>query len=994
MKKFGIIISFLGLLFSGYSQTIPELYRQADKEKMNHWVDSVFNRLTPEERVGQLFMIVVDPKTDARNMQLVNRYLTEIKIGGVLFQKGDPVSQAEVTNTIQKTANVPLLIALDGEWGLSMRLSNTTRFPKNMMLGAIENDDLIRLYGEEVGRQCRELGIHINFAPSLDVNSNTDNPVIGLRSFGESPEAVAGKGIAYTRGLESMGILSVTKHFPGHGDTSEDSHHTLPAVRHDILRLDSVELLPFKRYIYEGFGGIMNAHLYIPALDNTPNRPASLSKAVVTELLQKTLGFTGLTFTDALAMKGASANSSDNPCVLALQAGNDVLLGPAAAFSDYKAVLKAIEQGILTNADINAKCRKVLEYKFIAGLNNYKPVEVKGLEERLNSPHAAWVAAKLNAESITLLKNESDILPLKELDKKKIAVLSLGEGTNSDFQRVVNLYDKVDRYNLTRNSSADQIKQVYTKLQNYDVIICGVHTVRIPESAELRQLAAKKEVILAFFTLPYFCTQYTQSINLAKGVVMAYETTPLAQDFAAQAILGGIAMQGKLPVSIPGLYFAGTGMFTSKTRLGYHEPEEVGVNPVRLDVIDTIVKQGLDEGAYPGCQVLVAKNGMVIYNKSFGYFDSSKKQKATNQSVYDLASASKAAGTLLAVMKGYDQDAYTLNTTAATYIPELQQTDKKDITILELLFHQSGMISSLNFYIKAIDKKSYTGNLYASAKDAAHPVQYDAKTWVRTDYKFYPEIVSPTKKEGFTTEVARNLYLSPTFQDSIMAQIAGSKLTNRGTYRYSCINFITLQKMVENRLGQPLDELLYTQFYDKLGANDLRYTPLKWMDSTRIVPTEHDKFIRKQVLRGYVHDEAAAFLGGVSGNAGLFSSANDLAKPLQMLLNLGTYGGEEYISTETARLFTQTKSPNSRRGLGFDKPDTSAPKKSPAGALAPASVYGHTGYTGTCFWVDPDNQLIYIFLSNRVNPTRLNTKLFSLDIRTRIQDAIYKAINQ
>ncbi|MCD7938542.1 MAG: serine hydrolase [Tannerellaceae bacterium] len=994
MRNIFIIVSLIGMVFTVDSQTYPELYRNADQGKMNHWVDSVFKKLSIEEQIGQLFMVVVDPKSDARNMQLAARYQNEIKIGGILFQKGDPVTQAEVTNELQKTAKVPMLISLDGEWGLSMRLSNTTRFPKNMILGAIEDNNLITLYGEEVARQCKELGIHINFAPCLDVNSNTANPVIGIRSFGEDPHAVAEKGVAYAKGLESLGVLSVAKHFPGHGDTAEDSHHTLPALRHDILRLDSIELYPFKRYIYDGFAGIMTAHLYIPALDNTAGRPSSFSKAVVTDLLQNNLGFRGLAFTDGLAMKGASSNTADNPCVLALQAGNDILLGPASPFNDYKAVVKAVNEGLIKNSEIEEKCRKVLQYKYIAGLNKYKPIELKGLEQRLNSPHAAWMAAKLNAESITLLKNQDDILPLKELDKRKIAVLTLGEGTDNDFQKRLGMYDKVDKYTLTRNSTAAQVQQVYNKLQQYDLIICGIHTVRIPESAELRQLAAKKDMVLAFFTLPYFCKQYKQSISHAKAVVMGYETTPLAQDFAAQGIFGGIALKGKLPVTIPELYFAGTGIFTSKTRLGYHEPEEVGANPARMDVIDSIVEEGLKNGAYPGCQVLVAKDGVIIYNKSFGYFDSSKKKKVDATAVYDIASASKAAGTLLGVMKGYDNSAYTLTTPAADYIPELKETDKKGITIKDLLFHQSGMVAAINFYLKAIDKKSYQGNLYASAKDANHPVQYDKNTWVRTDYSFFPELVSKTEKEGFNMEVAQHFYLNNTFRDSIMQQIADSKLSNQGKYRYSCINFIVLQKMLENRLNQPLDKLLYTEYYNRLGAKDVRYTPLKWMDGERIVPTEDDRFLRKQLLKGYVHDEAAAFQGGVSGNAGLFSSSNDLAKILQMLLNQGVYGGEEYLSPETVRLFTQTKSPVSRRGLGFDKPDTGNLKSSPCGSLTPASVYGHTGYTGTCFWVDPDNQLVYIFLSNRVNPTRLNTKLFTLNIRTRIQDAIYKAIDK
>lgn len=994
MRKILTMLFCCVCLLTAKAQTIPNLYRNVDQTKMNHWVDSVFDSMTYDERIGQLFMVIADPKSDNRNMQRLMRYVNEIKIGGILFHKGNPVTQAEVTNRLQKASRVPMFVSLDGEWGLSMRLSGTTRFPKNMMLGAIEDNRLITEYGKEVARQCKEMGIQINFAPDIDVNSNTDNPIIGLRSFGENPQAVAEKGLAYARGLEGEGIISVSKHFPGHGDTAEDSHNTLPSVHHDLARLDSVELYPFKRYIYDGYAGVMTGHLYVPALDKTRNLPSSFSRPIVTGLLKDKLGFRGLCFTDALAMKGATTSKSDNPSVKALLAGNDILLAPAAPINDFTAVKEAIDEGILNIEEVEAKCIKILQYKYITGLNKYKPIEIKGLSERLNSPHAEWLAAKLNAEAITLLKNEADFIPLKQLDKKKIAALSIGSPVGNDFQKMLSRYDSVANFSISRSSTAAQVQQVYKQLEKYDVIICSIHTVRIPESQLLRQLATKKELVYAFFTLPYFCKDYKNSIQKAKAVVMGYEATPLAQEYAAQLIFGGIAAKGKLPVTIPGLYYAGTGLFTEKTRLGYHEPEEVGANPIRLEVIDSIVEEGLEENAYPGCQVLVAKDGMVIYDKSFGYFDYSQSQPVQENSVYDLASASKAAGTLLAVMKAYDEKKFTLNNKISEYIPELKGSNKKDLNIKEMLYHQSGVVSTINFYLDAIDKDSYKGSLYSREKNATHPVRFDAKTFVRNDFKYLPDLVSDKKKPGFTTEVARNFYLHDSFKDSIIQDIKDSRLGTRGKYVYSCVNFIMLKMMVENQMKQPMDQLLHNNFYSRLGAHHTTYNPLKVMDTLQIVPTEDDRFVRRQLVRGYVHDEAAAFQGGVSGNAGLFSNANDLAKVLQLFLNQGKYGNEQYLSTETCRLFTQSKSPTSRRGLGFDKPAVGTHKGSPCGSLTPPSVYGHTGFTGTCFWVDPDNQLLYIFLCNRVNPSRANSKLGALDIRTRIQDAIYKAIDR
>lgn len=960
---------FLALLFCAsiasplIGQTIPLLYRDADKKLMTQWVDSVFDSMSYDERIGQLFMVIGDPKTDSRNTQKLMRYVNEIKIGGILFHKGNPISQAQITNQLQKASRIPLLVAMDGEWGLSMRLSGTTRFPKNMMLGAITDNNLIRAYGAEMARQCKEMGIQINFAPDLDVNNNADNPVIGLRSFGENPYKVSEKGIAYAEGLEGEGIMSVGKHFPGHGDTNEDSHNTLPTLYRTRRQLDEVELYPFRKYIEAGFAGIMTGHLLVPALDKSSKLPVSMSRAVVTDLLQKELGFRGLCFTDALAMKGATTKKSDNPSVLALKAGNDILLAPATPINDFTAVKEAIDEGILDIEEIEAKIIKILSYKYITGVASQKPIEIKGLSERLNSPHAAALNAKLNQSAITLLKNDNHIIPLKQIDRKKIALLSIGEPINPEFKIMLNKYDTIAEFTIKRNSTAAQVQQIYNQLKKYDLIICGVNTVRIPESSELRKLASEKEMIFSFFTLPYFCNDYKQSIHKSKAVIMGYEATVLAQEYAAQAIFGGIGTKGKLPVTIEGLFPVNTGIETQPTRLGYDEPEAVGLNSQRLADIDRIAKEGIEQKAYPGCQVLVAKDGKIIYDKSFGTYDYISKQPVESNSVYDLASCSKATGTLLAVMKAYDEKKFNLNTKLGDVLPDFSNSDKNNITIKEMLYHQSGLTPSILFYRDAKDSEG-----------------------------FKPEYISNVVKPGFTDAVARGIYVSDSFKPVITDDIKKSRLGMKGKYAYSDINFILLKMIVEQQMHQPLDKMLNKEFLRPLGAWHTTYNPLQIMDTMQIVPTEKDDLLRKQLLRGYVHDEAAAFQGGVSGNAGLFSNANDLAKILQLYLNKGTYGGDRLLSPETVSLFTQSKSPSSRRGLGFDKPLPGNPKSSPCGLLAPPSVYGHTGYTGTCFWVDPDNQLIYIFLSNRVNPTRNNNKLGSLDIRTRIQDTIYKAL--
>ena len=986
-----ILFTFLIPHLSAQTSYMPRLYSSANEAQMRHWVDSVFERMSDDERIGQLFMVIADPVMETRNMNRLVNLIHNQKIGGILFQKGDPESQVRVTNRLQREAAVPLLIALDGEWGLSMRLSNTTRFPKNMMTGAISDLRLIEQYGEEVGRQCREMGIHVNFAPTVDVNSNPRNPVIGIRSFGEDPEEVARKAIAYSRGLEKAGIIAVAKHFPGHGDTSNDSHNTLPVINHGIARLNEVELYPFSRFIQNGFAGIMVAHLNIPSL-GTKGRPSSFSREVVTDLLRERMGFRGLCFTDGLAMKGAVIGKNESIAVLALKAGNDILVGPVNPEKEVEAVKLAVRRNELNMTDLNRRCRRILCYKYIAGLNRFKPLPTADLDNRLNTPHADWLNAKLHAEAITLVKNEGELLPLKQLNTRRIAAISIGGGNDGEFQKVLKRYGVVDCYALSTNTDDAANKRVFDRLKSYDVIICGIHSTQARDSRELQMLASEKELVFVFFTTPYQCAHFRSSLTNAKALLIAYEPTALSENFAVQAIFGGIPTKGALSVGIPNMYPVGTGIRTEKTRLGFHEPREVNIDPYKLLAVDTIVLDGLKQEAYPGCQVLVAKDGMIIYNKSFGYYDYTKRKEVTENTVYDLASVTKATGTLLGVMKSYDEGHFTLTNKISEFVPGLRGTDKKDITIWDLLYHQSGLVATINFFEKAIDKKSYTGSLYSSRRDNAHPIQYDARTYINNNFRFNPAIVSRVKKAGFETEAGRDFYISDSFSDSIIAGIAESRMGTTGRYLYSCINFILLKQMVEKQMAQPIDRLLENSFFRRLGSTTLTYNPLQKMDSAWIAPTESDRFIRRQVLRGYVHDEAAAFQGGVSGNAGLFANAIDLAKLCQLYLNDGAYGAERYISTKTSKLFTGSKSPTTRRGLGFDKPDVKNPAQSPCGLLAPPSVYGHTGYTGTCFWIDPDNNLFFIFLSNRTYPSRINSKLSTLNIRSRIQDAIYKAL--
>ncbi|MDR1720237.1 MAG: serine hydrolase [Dysgonamonadaceae bacterium] len=971
------------------SQQQPNLFNRVDRQKMEAWVDSVFNGMTLDDRIGQFLMITVDPKPGQRNKTHVLQYIKNQKIGGILFAEGTLDDQAESTNLYQQASKIPLLIAFDGEWGLSMRLSNTLRFPKNMLLGAIADNQLLYLYGNEIGRECRELGVHVNFAPVLDVNNNPRNPVIGVRSFGEDPELVAAKGIAYAKGLENAGVIAVGKHFPGHGDTSDDSHKLLPKIDHPEAHLQQTELYPFRQFINEGFAGIMTGHLSVPALETVAGRPATLSPDIIHNLLHQKMGFDGLIFTDALDMKSVK---SGNTGVKALLAGNDILLNPLRPSAVIDSIKKALDTGILTQTLIEEKCRKILRYKYLAGLNSYSPIRTQGLHERIRSSYAEWLSRKLYMEGMTLLKNEHDLIPVADLEKTRIAALSIGMDKANAFDETLSLYGKIDRYAVNTAAGKEEIAALLRQLKTYDLVVCGVFHDKMSDYSFLQQLAEAKKLILCFFVSPYRMSNFRDAIEAADGVVMAYENAIDAREAAAQLVMGGIAAKGKLPVSVTGLFDRGAGLTTSKSRLAYHEPLEVGMSAQKLAEIEEIVNEGIKEKAFPGCQVLVAKNGIVVYRKSFGYFDYDSTHPVRDADIYDLASVTKVTATLPAVMKLYDTHRFQLQDKLSKYIPALKNSDKSPITIEAALFHQSGLTPTLPFYKAAIDENSYSGSLYSRKRDSVYHVEYDANQFFRTDFKFKPTLVSTVPHKHFPLQVANHFYLNDCFSDTVMNQIVRSTLTKNPGYVYSDLNFILLKELVEHVSKRKLNEFVDTEFFAGLGANYTLYNPLQRIDASAIAPTEYDAFLRNQLLTGFVHDEAAAFLGGVSGNAGLFSNANDLAKLLQMFLNEGVYGGKTFLSSATCRVFTETKSKKSRRGLGFDKPNPDNPDASPTCESAPAAVYGHTGYTGTCFWVDPDNQLIYVFLSNRVYPSRLHKNLMNLNIRPRIQEVIYNAL--
>lgn len=980
MKRFFYTLLAAICLISTASAKSP-LMTATQSPECRQWVDSVFNTLTLNERIAQLFMPIVNPHGGQATMSLINTVMGKYKMGGILLSEGSINEYAAAINAARKASSVAPMIAIDGEWGLSMRVSNTPRFPHNMGLGAITDNQLLYEYGREVGREMKLLGIDINFAPVIDVNVNPSNPVIGYRSFGENPQRVAEAGAAYARGLESTGVMSCGKHFPGHGDTNIDSHKALPTINHSKETIEQVDFVPFERYMQDG-SAIMTAHLNVPALDPS-GTPASLSKKITTDILRKQLGFQGLIFTDALGMKGAITNG--NVSVEALIAGADVLEGMAQPVGDLRAVEAAVKAGKIPESEINERCRKVLAYKYVMGLANPAPVNAKGLADLINSPEAQAVNQALADASITLLRDKNNIVPVGNLDKTSIAVVNIGK-PGEEFSRICRKYSSnVEFYQLNSNVA---------KIKNHDIVIAAVYSDSQAAHAYLSQLRNIPGLIEVFFINPYKMAKFSQSLTDNGALVLAYDNTPQIQSAAAQAVFGGINIDGKLPVTLNGIAKVGDGLVREKSRLGYTSPLAEGMKPQLAFKIDSMLNDAISRDAIPGCQILIARNGNVVIDKSYGKQSMGGVVPVTDETLYDLASVSKATGTLPGVMKAYDLGLFDLDALASKYIPGLVGSNKEDVTVRQLLYHESGIQPSLNLFTIMMDTATYSGQLITGKPTATNTIKIQRGAYGHNKAKIRRDITSSVKTDRFPILAGRDVYVGKESYDTIMGRIYNSPLRKNKDYAYSCLNFCLLMDMEQHVTGQNHDKWVHDSIFAPMGAGLVGYRPLERFTVNDIASTENDTYLRRQTICGYVHDELADFSGGVQGNAGLFSNAGDLAKLCQMWLNGGKYGDKQILSEETVKLFTTDKSPTCRRGLGFDKPDKTNDDNSPTCAEATAATFGHLGFTGTVFWVDPDNDLIFIFLCNRVNPTRDSTEFNKLNLRPALFSEVYKSIEK
>ena len=825
------------------------------------WSDSVLRQMTLDEKIGQLFMLPVYTNKPLTHRKEIEDLITEQHIGGIIFMQGGPVRQINWGNYLQSKSKVPLLVAQDAEWGLGMRLDSTWSFPRQLLMGAIKDPALIEKFGREVGYQCKRVGVQVNFAPVVDINNNPDNPVINDRSFGENRYNVALRGLKYIQGLQEEHVIACAKHFPGHGDTDMDSHKSLPTIHNDRAHLDSIELFPFRLLAYQGVMSMMSAHLYVPAIDPTPNRPTSLSRKAVHDLLQEQYHFKGLVFTDALNMQGAAGYAEPGQMELdALLAGNDVLLFPQDIPKAKAAIKAAIEDGTLPMETLNEHVRKILNAKEWAGLDHYKPVSNKNVYDDLINPRVEAIHRQLVGAAMTLAANEGDFIPFKMIDTLSIANLRIGGLDDQPYQRSFAKYYTAPSFELDKTASNAERNRMLQQLDTFEVVVANIHDMSRWSSKSygitkqtidfLEDLQKRTRVIVCLYGTPYSLVHFDKM----RHVLVANEESEISQTLVPQVLFGGIPAHGQLPVTASDRFRYGMGDETSKIRLSYGLPEELGLSSEDFSKLDQVAKEAVIKKATPGCQVLVAKDGEVIYEKYFGYYTYKEEHHVNFYTLYDLASITKIAGSTLALMDLYETGQLDLDRTLSDYVPSLQNSNLANLKLKEVLTHTAGLRPWIPFYAQTVIDAHPSDVYYCNEKD-----------------------------ELFCIKVADSLYLRKDYPDSMMSIIAHSELHDRGDYKYSDLGFYVMKRIIEGMTRAPLDEYLTDGYYKPLGLRFMRYKPLQYFPIDLIAPTEDDEVFRDQQIRGYVHDPGAAMLGGVSGHAGIFSNANDLAVLMQML---------------------------------------------------------------------------------------------------------------
>jgi beta-N-acetylhexosaminidase len=920
------------------------------------WVDSVFRTMSADEKIGQLLMVRVAAGDEASAGRLFSN-IKSYGVGGAIITQGGPLRVSGLVNKAQAASHVPMLFGIEAVRGVGFTLDSVQPLPPPLVLNALRNDSLIAASAQEVARQMKILQLHINFMPIANTDASSDPYPDKLLHFGTDRLRVARAAKFFVEAHDAQGIMSVAQHDvrSKHGTTATELlYRGIP---------DSALFHSYREMISRGLKGIVTSGLPYFYLERHRNLPPSASQIFVSEHIKRSLGFNGLTFTDIPSLqKVVSKPRGGETELLAFQVGNDMLIDPVNIPATVKKIRKTLKKNLPLQQHLDSTVRKILSAKFNAGLAHMKPVDTDNLVRKLNSREASLLRQRLNRESVTLVTNEGGEVPIRALAKRRFAVVSVGMDTENTFSHTLSKFAPFDKYSI--RLPEDTLK-LLGDLPHYDVVVLASFPLAqnlLPTVGPALQRLTHHHLILAHFGDP----SLLDSFHGFSAVIAGYTDDAIAQRSAAELIFGSIPARGRLPLTVSDKWREGAGASISTiNRFSYGMPEEAGMDSRMLEQIDAVAREAIDSMATPGCHVLVARHGKVVYDRSFGWYTYDNKVPVSDETIYDLASVTKVTATLQAVMYLEEQKQIDVNKKVSVYLPELVSTNKKDITIKDMLTHQSGLLPFIPMWPQTIK-----------------------------DNTFDPYYYSATRSESYPLHVAGDLFVAPYIRDSAWHWAVQSRLLDRAprtpfAYRYSDMGSMVLHRMANKLLPEPMEKFLQQYFYEPLGAQTMGYLPLERFPISQIAPTEIDTTYRKTLIAGTVHDERAAMLGGVAGHAGLFGNATDLAKVCQMLLNGGNYGGIQFFKPETVHQFTAKQYENSRRGLGWDKP--TGDWNGPTAVLASPLTFGHTGFTGTCIWIDPEFDLVFVFLSNRVWPDR-NNKLLNANIRPRIQEIIYRSI--
>jgi beta-glucosidase-like glycosyl hydrolase/CubicO group peptidase (beta-lactamase class C family) len=910
-------------------------------------VDSLLNSMSLHDKIAQLFVVPsygsFTNENEPRYLRL-KRLVSEQNVGGIIFMQGDVYGQAMMTNELQSLAKIPLWITQDMEFGAAMRVRGTTRFTPAMGIAATQNPDNAYQKGVITAREAKALGVHQVFAPVLDVNNNPDNPVINVRSFGGVPEIVAQFGNSFIRGIESEGILATAKHFPGHGDTDVDSHLALPTIDHNYERIDNLELVPFRVNIESGLQSIMSAHIAYPNISENNGRPSTLDESVLNRILIDSLQFDGLVVTDGLEMSGITDHYAPGEAVvLALKAGADLMLISPDELTAIEGVKDAVEIGRISEERIDQSVRKLLNLKKNRGVFENHSVDLESLKREVNTRNYQAIANSIARQSVTVLSNENDIIPITDTKFPSVLVVTVADDsdgdTGSNLAREMRKYHQhVVYHNVDQRTTDEEKMEILEAAEQSDLIVIGSfimvrshQPIQLPD--ELKEIvneltSVEKPSLLLAFGNPYV----VRDIPDVDAKVLAWSSSSNQVEQSVPGLFAAEHISGQLTTEIPGMYPLGAGLSFDHTALRFDIPEAVQLRTDSLIKVDMIMQEAINDSVFPGGVVGVMKDGALVWSEGYGYHDYNRTTAVSGDDVYDLASLTKVMGTTTAIMKLVDEGQLALDDTVAEYIPEFDTDEKRDITIEQMLLHTSGL-PAFKVYV---DKLKTRGEILDAVRN--EPLEYEP----------------------------------------------GSD------YIYSDLGFILLAEVVEVISGQRIDRYLRNNFYGPMGMYSTHYTPKavgSWM-TRRIPPTEIDDVYNRGTVQADVHDERAYFMDGVAGHAGLFSNVRDIAMFTQMLLNGGTYAGRDYLSPEIIEQFTSHQSPINQRAYGFDMKSEGF---STAGSLTSQNSFGHTGFTGTSLWVDPDENISIILLTNRTYPDRDLGRGISR-VRADVADAIMNSL--